>query len=115
VYGYKLRVFQQSLILSKGKIMKILLTGANGYIGRRLKQTLLNEDVSLRLLVRNPKSLDPDLEVEVAQGDTFDIPSLELALEGVDVAYYLIHSLQDKDYKNLDASGRHLLSLIQNY
>ncbi len=82
--------------------MKVLLTGANGYIGRRLKQTLLNEDVSLRLLVRNPKSLDPDLELEVAQGDTFDIPSLELALEGVDVAYYLIHSLQDKDYKNLD-------------
>lgn len=82
--------------------MKVLLTGANGYIGRRLKQTLLNEDVSLRLLVRNPKSLDSDLEVEVAQGDTFDRDSLELALEGIDVAYYLIHSLQDKNYKELD-------------
>ena len=86
----------------KGAMMKVLLTGANGYIGRRLKQTLLGEDVSLRLLVRNPKSLDPDLGVEVAQGDTFDPASLERALEGVDVAYYLIHSLQHKNYKELD-------------
>ncbi len=82
--------------------MKVLLTGANGYIGRRLKKTLLNEDVSLRLLVRNPKSLDSDLDVEVVQGDTFDMDSLEHALKGVDVAYYLIHSLQDKNYKDLD-------------
>ena len=83
-------------------MMKVLLTGANGYIGRRLKQTLLNEDVFLRLLVRNPKSLDSNLEAEVIQGDTFDIKSLELALDGIDVAYYLIHSLQDKNYKELD-------------
>ncbi len=82
--------------------MKVLLTGANGYIGRRLKQTLLNEDVSLRLLVRNPKSLNSNLNVEVVQGDTFDMDSLERALEGIDVAYYLIHSLQQKNYKELD-------------
>jgi uncharacterized protein YbjT (DUF2867 family) len=88
-------------------MMKILLTGANGYIGRRLKQTLINEDISLRLLVRNPKSLDSDLDVEVAQGDTFDMHSLELALEGIDVAYYLIHSLQDKNYKELDKKSAH--------
>lgn len=82
--------------------MKVLLTGANGYIGRRLKQTLLEEDVSLRLLVRNPKSLDSDLNAEIVQGDTFDMDSLERALEGIDVAYYLIHSLQHKNYKELD-------------
>ena len=85
-----------------GASMKVLLTGANGYIGRRLKQTLLDEDVSLRLLVRNPKSLDSDLNVEIVQGDTFDIDSLEHSLNGIDVAYYLIHSLQDKNYKDLD-------------
>ena len=82
--------------------MKVLLTGANGYIGRRLKQTLLGEDISLRLLVRNPKSLEPELGMEVVKGNTFDSASLERALEGVDVAYYLIHSLQDKNYKELD-------------
>ncbi len=82
--------------------MKVLLTGANGYIGRRLKHTLLGEDVSLRLLVRNPKSLDAELDVEISQGNTFDKESLERALEGIDVAYYLIHSLQHKNYKELD-------------
>ena len=82
--------------------MRVLLTGANGYIGRRLKQILLKQDITLRLLVRNPKSLDSDLEVEVAQGNTFDAESLESALEGVDVAYYLVHSLQHKNYSELD-------------
>jgi len=39
--------------------MKILLTGANGYIGRRLKHRLLKEgNVDLRLFVRNKKSLN---------------------------------------------------------
>lgn len=84
--------------------MKVLLTGANGYIGRRLKHILLQEDISLRILVRNPKSVDADVHdyAEVMQGDTFDIPSLEHALKGVDVAYYLIHSLQQENYKELD-------------
>ena len=82
--------------------MKILLTGANGYIGRRLRERLLGEDVSLRLLVRNPKSFAPLANVEVFQGDAFESASLERALEGVDVAYYLIHSLQEKNYKELD-------------
>ncbi len=82
--------------------MRVLLTGANGYIGRRLKQTLLKQDITLRLLVRNPKSLDSDLDVEIAQGNTFDSESLESALEGIDVAYYLIHSLQESNYRELD-------------
>ncbi|HEO99506.1 MAG TPA: SDR family oxidoreductase [Epsilonproteobacteria bacterium] len=84
--------------------MKILLTGANGYIGRRLKQKLLDQDISLRLLVRNPKSLDEKAQqkAEVYQGDTFDSASLERALQGVDVAYYLIHSLQAPNYRELD-------------
>ncbi len=82
--------------------MRVLLTGANGYIGRRLKQTLLKEDIFLRLLVRNPKSLDSDINVEITKGDTFDTDSLERALEDVDVAYYLIHSLQDENYRALD-------------
>lgn len=84
--------------------MKVLLTGANGYIGRRLKHTLSEQNISLRLLVRNPKSLDTHVHdhAEIIQGDTFDVPSLERALKGVDVAYYLVHSLQHKNYKELD-------------
>ena len=84
--------------------MKVLLTGANGYIGRRLKKHFIAQNIDLRLLVRNPKTIDnySQKNIEVIKGDTFDIDSLEKALDGVDVAYYLIHSLESDNYKELD-------------
>ncbi len=85
--------------------MKVLLTGSSGYIGRRLKERLVEDsNLDLRLFVRNKKiSLeDENNKIEVYEGDTFNLKSLEDALSGIDTAYYLIHSLQSKDYKNLD-------------
>lgn len=85
--------------------MKVLLTGSTGYIGRRLKEKLLeNKDIELTLLVRNKNSLsEKALEhTKVIEGDTFDKKALKKALKGVDTAYYLIHSLNKDDYKNLD-------------
>ncbi len=76
--------------------LTVLLTGATGYIGRRLKDHLLQRnDVKLRLLVRNPAKLSLSLgkQAEIIAGDTFDLSVLEQALRGVDVAYYLIHSM----------------------
>jgi uncharacterized protein YbjT (DUF2867 family) len=88
--------------------MKVLLTGSTGYIGRRLKQKLLqDENIILRLLVRNKKSITPNLErsVEICEGNSFDVESLKKALKDVEVAFYLIHSLNRKDYKNLDKTS----------
>ncbi len=85
--------------------MRVLLTGATGYIGRRLKRKLLeDEGVKLNLFVRNSATLDKKLHDRVAvyEGDTFDEESLKRAMRGVDTAYYLIHSLSSKDYKNKD-------------
>ncbi|MGB3751078.1 MAG: SDR family oxidoreductase [Arcobacteraceae bacterium] len=85
--------------------MKVLLTGATGYIGRRLKQKLINDkNIELKLFVRNKKSLSNNLspETEIIEGDTFDKDKLRLALKDVDVAYYMIHSLNNKNYKDLD-------------
>ncbi|MFO7966426.1 MAG: SDR family oxidoreductase [Archaeoglobaceae archaeon] len=86
--------------------MKVLLTGATGYIGRRLKQKLLeDESVQLRLFVRNKKKIRPETreKVEIVEGDTFNKEALEKAAEGVDVAYYLIHSLgAGKNFADLD-------------
>ena len=84
--------------------MKVLLTGSTGYIGRRLKQKLLNdENVELKLLVRNKKSVSIQNEkIEIIEGDTFSIPSLKEALKDVEVTYYLIHSLSNENYKDLD-------------
>ena len=84
--------------------MKVLLTGSTGYIGRRLKQELLNdENIELKLLVRNKKSISSLNEnAQVVEGDTFNKESLKEALKDVEVAYYLIHSLSNENYKDLD-------------
>lgn len=84
--------------------MKVLLTGSTGYIGRRLKQILLNdENIELKLLVRNKKSVSKQNEnIEIIEGDTFNKESLKEALKDVEVAYYLIHSLSNENYKDLD-------------
>ena len=85
--------------------MKVLLTGSTGYIGRRLKQKLLDDKtVELKLLVRNKKSISPTIldKVEVIEGDTFNKDALKEALKDVEVAYYLIHSLSNENYKDLD-------------
>lgn len=89
--------------------MNVLISGANGYIGRRLKRRMLeDESVSLRLMVRNRKSISADAarKVEIVEADTFDPVSLEQALKGIDVAYYLIHSMASgPDYREKDCKS----------
>jgi len=84
--------------------MKVLLTGANGYIGRRLKHKLLKDsNLDLTIMVRNKNTISSLLpNVKVIEGSTFSIPSLEKALHGIDIAYYLVHSLASKDYEQKD-------------
>lgn len=75
---------------------QILITGATGYIGRRLFTQLAGrKDISIRLLVRSKTKLSADSlqGAEVVEGDTFNKDVLTTALRGVDVAYYLIHSM----------------------
>lgn len=87
--------------------MKVLLTGSTGYIGRRLKQILLDhENIELKLLVRNKKSVTSvNKNIEIIEGDTFNKESLKEALKDVEVAYYLIHSLSNENYKDLDKTS----------
>ncbi len=75
---------------------KVLITGATGYIGRRLKDRLLKRpELTLRLLVRNRHKVRPEVlaRVEVVEGDTFSPEPLAAALSGIEVAFYLIHSM----------------------
>ncbi|MDD3619364.1 MAG: SDR family oxidoreductase [Desulfobulbaceae bacterium] len=85
---------------------KILVTGSTGYIGRRLVENLLTRsDLSLRLLVRNMRKVRPELtgRVETVEGDTFDRTALSKAVNGMDTAYYLIHSMgAGSDFHLLD-------------
>jgi uncharacterized protein YbjT (DUF2867 family) len=79
----------------------VLITGATGFVGRRLLYSLLNEDLKINLLVRNKNKLESSIteRCKVYEGDTFNIPVLEEALKEVDVAVYLIHMMgKDENY-----------------
>src|SRR5688572_24103670 len=73
----------------------ILLTGATGYVGGRLLRVLERQGHRLRCLARRPEFLKPKVsaETEIVAGDVLDPASLESALRGVSVAYYLVHSM----------------------
>ena len=73
-----------------------LVTGATGYVGGRLVPQLLAAGYRVRCMAREAGRLAgfPWIgQVEVAEADALDPASLRRALAGVDVAYYLIHSL----------------------
>ncbi|MFJ4877599.1 SDR family oxidoreductase [Streptomyces sp. NPDC088745] len=76
--------------------MHCLVTGASGYIGGRLVPELLAAGHRVRCLARTPAKLRDfpwSDQVEVVQGDVTDPESTGRAMEGTDVAYYLVHAL----------------------
>lgn len=86
--------------------MRILVTGATGYIGGRLIPKLLAEGHELRVLVRDKTRAEGRKwsgRVEVFEGDLKDPSSLEGLCEGIDVAYYLVHSMvAERDFAETD-------------
>ena len=78
--------------------MKILLTGATGYIAQRLLPVLLEQGHEVVCCVRdasrfNAKKYDKRDNLRVIEADLLDKRSLEAFPEGIDAAYYLVHSM----------------------
>ena len=76
--------------------MRVLVTGATGYMGGRLVPLLLERGHQVRVLVRDPGRLVGrkwSHAVEVVQGDVLRGTGLAEALSGVEAAYYLVHSM----------------------
>lgn len=78
-----------------GPPLRILVTGATGYIGGRLVPRLLAKGHHVRCIARNPNRLagHPWPGVEVVGGNLADPADTLRALQGIDVAYYLVHSM----------------------
>ena len=75
---------------------KVLVTGATGYLGGRLVLQLLAAGHNVRCMVRQPAGLAElpwHEQVQVVQADALETESLDTALDGVETAYYLIHSM----------------------
>jgi uncharacterized protein YbjT (DUF2867 family) len=90
--------------------MKILLTGANGYIGMRLIPLLLNENHEVICVVRNAERLSVDSQVRkqltIIEFDFLESEHVVLPKD-IDVAYYLIHSMSSSttDFDELEAKA----------
>jgi uncharacterized protein YbjT (DUF2867 family) len=83
--------------------LTVLVTGATGFIGRRLVPELVEQGHSVRAMTRRPEEYDGP--GEPVAGDVFDRASLTDPLSGVDVAVYLVHSLDDPDFEQKDADA----------
>ena len=87
---------------------RVLVTGANGYVARRLIPELLFRGYTVRCMYRNRSSL-PILShpnIEVAYADCLNEEELHLALNDVDYAYYLIHSMREKNTEFFEKDKR---------
>jgi len=84
--------------------MNVLVTGITGYVGSRLAPRLLREGHGVRGLSRRAGSGPAD--VTMVTGDVVSGRGLEQALEGIDVAYFLIHSMEHSDDGAFDVRER---------
>lgn len=82
---------------------EILVTGATGFVGKRLVAALVEEGHRVRAMTRRPgRYAGPG---EAVRGDVQDPGSLAEPLEGVEVAYYLVHSLDEKGFEETEAAS----------
>ena len=91
-------------------MMKILITGATGFIGRNLVKALYNEGYNVRCLVRKSSKIEEleKLGVEIAFGDLLEPSSLEKAVEGVSIIFHTageVYSNDPEDYDEINVKG----------
>jgi uncharacterized protein YbjT (DUF2867 family) len=82
---------------------RVLVTGASGFIGSHLCEALVGAGHSVRAMTRHPERYTG--AGEPVAGDVGAPGTLVAPLEGIDVAYYLVHSLDSSDFAHKDADA----------
>ena len=106
-----------NIVLNKQKKINILVSGASGFIGQRLVRRLLvsssTTNLSVRCMTRKSHSISRYFQnsrenLEVVQADAQNYGELVKALAGIDVAFYLIHSMEgsSKEWKKFAERDR---------
>ena len=85
------------------KATEVLVTGATGFVGRRLTPALVEAGHAVRAMTRRPEEYAGPGEAVGA--DVHDPDTLGPALAGIDVAVYLVHSLDSDDFETRDAAA----------
>jgi uncharacterized protein YbjT (DUF2867 family) len=93
--------------------MKILVTGASGYVGGRLVPRLIEHGHDVRIIVRDPGRLSDApwrSQVEIVRGDLSVERDVQAAVEGMDALYYLVHSMGSGG--DFEATERHIATTV---
>lgn len=93
--------------------MKVLVTGATGYVGSRLVPRLLERDHTVHAAVRREGSADHFPWADDVELTRFDITEPDLvreAVQGMDAVVYLIHSLDSEDFLTKDREAAELVA-----
>ncbi|CAN5252713.1 NAD(P)H-binding protein [soil metagenome] len=83
--------------------MRIVVAGSSGFVGRRLCPALEDDGHDVVAMTRYPGAYDG--AGTAVRADFHDAASLDAALAGADAAYYLVHSLDDADFRHQDAEA----------
>jgi len=92
---------------------RVAIAGASGYVGGRLSRQLLERGVSVRVLGRRPSALRElsALGADAVVADVADGAAVRRGLEGIDVAYYLVHAMGGRgDFAARDRQGAQTFS-----